>query len=442
VWQDATNGTDIKARRVSDAGVREATRTIRNTTAFENQPSVAITSDGQDYVVAYNREIHSGGLVADHVDVTRVTRSGTTDIVQGHQTLGQGMDVPSISVDGADRFLVGYNDMFDQQVIGRWGQMGTAAPSDKLAHDFEIDVVFGTGLSAAQRNIFLQAADRWEEVILGDLPNVTVDGELIDDVQIDAAAADIDGVNGILGQAGPTTLRNGSQLPSTGVMQFDTADLANMESNGTLFNVILHEMGHVLGIGTLWDNLGLIQGAGSGSPTYTGANGVAGYNAARGFMGIWAPASSVPVEGDGGSGTADSHWDEDILNTELMTGFVESAGVAMPLSRMTVGSLQDMGYSVNYAAADPFSAPFVITRTVRPLTLNSRMSIRAEQPAMMSAEKMDESGSKREIDLALPTRTKSRSSADGLEQFAKGSNTSNAARDAIDAVFALNLDLS
>jgi hypothetical protein len=40
-----------------------------------------------------------------------------------------------------------------------------------------------------------------------------------------------------------------------------------------------------------------------------------------------------------------------------MTGFVEAAGVPMPISRMTVGSLQDMGYTVNYAAADPYSLP-------------------------------------------------------------------------------------
>ena len=34
-------------------------------------------------------------------------------------------------------------------------------------------------------------------------------------------------------------------------MEFDTADLAQMQSEGTLLAVIEHEIGHVLGIGTL-----------------------------------------------------------------------------------------------------------------------------------------------------------------------------------------------
>ena len=38
-------------------------------------------------------------------------------------------------------------------------------------------------------------------------------------------------------------------------MQFDVADMAKLISNGTLQSVVLHEMGHVLGIGTLWDTL-------------------------------------------------------------------------------------------------------------------------------------------------------------------------------------------
>jgi hypothetical protein len=33
---------------------------------------------------------------------------------------------------------------------------------------------------------------------------------------------------------------------------FDSADLADMVQSGIINGVILHEMGHVLGIGTLW----------------------------------------------------------------------------------------------------------------------------------------------------------------------------------------------
>ena len=40
-----------------------------------------------------------------------------------------------------------------------------------------------------------------------------------------------------------------------------------------------------------------------------------------------------------------------------MTGWAEAPGVKMPLSRVTVGQYQDLGYTVDYAAADALSAP-------------------------------------------------------------------------------------
>ena len=51
-------------------------------------------------------------------------------------------------------------------------------------------------------------------------------------------------------------------------MRFDTADVADLEVDGQLETVILHEMGHVLGIGTVW---GLrVSGRGTSDPVFTG----------------------------------------------------------------------------------------------------------------------------------------------------------------------------
>ena len=61
----------------------------------------------------------------------------------------------------------------------------------------------------------------------------------------------------------------------------------------------------------------------------------------------------VPVEDTGGQGTADSHWRESVFGSEIMTGFI-GAG-SNPLSAVTVRSLEDQGYGVNPAAADPFT---------------------------------------------------------------------------------------
>ena len=58
---------------------------------------------------------------------------------------------------------------------------------------FTIDVRFLGGLSEKQKDAFRLAADRWTKAIVGDLPNVQVDGEVIDDVLILAQGTPIDG---------------------------------------------------------------------------------------------------------------------------------------------------------------------------------------------------------------------------------------------------------
>ncbi|MCA9722989.1 MAG: hypothetical protein KC489_11415, partial [Gemmatimonadetes bacterium] len=72
-------------------------------------------------------------------------------------------------------------------------------------------------------------------------------------------------------------------------------------------------------------------------------------------LGLSYAGPPVPVENTGTAGTRDSHWRETILNAELMTGFVEAAGVFMPITRLTIGSLADMGWTVDLTKADPFT---------------------------------------------------------------------------------------
>ena len=241
---------------------------------------------------------------------------------------------------------------------------------------FRIDIVFpDKTLSSTQQQAFRIAATRWSQIISADLPDVTVNGRTIDDLEITATGPFIDGPYGILGQAGPRATRpTGTQLPYTGVMQFDSADLAMMEASGILKDVILHEMGHVLGIGTLWGVKNLLDVTDAANPLYVGTNGLREYRTLAGS----ASATGVPVENTGGSGTAGSHWRDSVFRTELMTGYAEPAGVAMPISRITVGSLQDLGYTVNYAAADPYvlpamTAPVVAARPVTAISANQRM---------------------------------------------------------------------
>jgi len=222
-----------------------------------------------------------------------------------------------------------------------------------MASDFSLEIEFSGGLSVTQQAAFTSARDRWREVIVGALTPVVVDGQQIDGLVIEAQGIFIDGPSGVLGQAGPTILRDDNDLPARGLMSFDTGDLAEMETNGGLTDVILHEMGHVLGIGTLWssDFFDFIEGSGGDDPAYTGPNASREYGDLLGQ----GTATKVPIANTGGPGTREGHWREKTFAHELMTGFL--SGATRPLSRMTIGTLEDMGYEVDHSQADPYALP-------------------------------------------------------------------------------------
>jgi hypothetical protein len=215
------------------------------------------------------------------------------------------------------------------------------------------------------------------------LPGTPADTEVTTGLIIYAAIDSIDGPGKVLGQAGPCYLRGDSLgLSVYGVMEFDSADVRSLINDGTLNAVILHEMGHVLGFGTLWgppipgvipaNCLQLESNPPSqildtyfscpkaqaafdsvGGTSYTGG----GSSPPRGNI--------VPVENCGtspyisptcGVGSVNSHWREGVMDNELMTGFLNSG--TNPLSLVTVAAQEDLGYVVNYAAADPYVHTF------------------------------------------------------------------------------------
>lgn len=211
-------------------------------------------------------------------------------------------------------------------------------PVSASASTFDIEVIFGGGLSTSQQAIFTTAETFWESVVTGYQSSAL--GDLVDGLQINAAGVAIDGAGGVLGSAGPTALESDADhvVASSGIMQFDTADLDALEAAGTLLDVIMHEMAHVMGLGTLW-TFNDVYVAGSGE--YTGAFGLAEYQ--NEFDPL---ATFIPVELDGGPGTADAHWDEDWAGgfREIMTGFLDSP---VFVSDTTIASFADIGYTVN-----------------------------------------------------------------------------------------------
>lgn len=251
--------------------------------------------------------------------------------------------------------------------------LGTAVPSS-----YNVEVVFLTPVTPNQRTAFLDAAARWSSIVVSSFPAdlVTADpnscgsntpaiNQSITSVLIYATIAPIDGPGQILGGASPCWVRIPGYLTLVGDMTFDIADMPALESNNILKPVILHEMGHVLGFGSLWTYVtpSLLTFGTTDSTYFNGPTAISRYNTAGGSI-AFPSLYAVPVENTGGPGTQDGHWRETVMTTELMTGYLALG--ASPLSAITIGSLSDLGYSVNYTTADaylvtapPFGAPSI-----------------------------------------------------------------------------------
>jgi len=233
-----------------------------------------------------------------------------------------------------------------------------AAPSTE---PFDITLEFVGSFTPARTAAFTNAAQRWSQVIHSGLSNISLSyaangcgaaspafSGVIDDVRISASVVEIDGPNKVLASAGPCYYRTSGGLAVAGSMSFDIADIDALEASGDLNDVVLHEMGHVLGIGTLPGWSSQQTGVGTASSSFVGPR----------TLGVWQALGGtgpVPVENNGVAGTTDSHWRESTFDRELMTGY-EDAGLD-PLSRLTIGALGDLGYQVDLGAADSFLLP-------------------------------------------------------------------------------------
>lgn len=221
---------------------------------------------------------------------------------------------------------------------------------------------------------FELAAKRWQKVIVGDVTpsfpanQVTdwFDGQFdqpfngaVNDLVIGFSITDIDGRGGTLGSAGPTFLRsNGRGAPIAGVMRFDRVDARQMPL-GDFKAIVLHEMGHVLGlVGTTTNRCSAACNPNSGQQSgYSCPFANAEYEQ---LVSDFSNTDPLKLENNGGAGTACGHWEENSFRTsassELMTGFFE-ANLLQPISLVTVAALDDLGfYDVDYCGADVWPA--------------------------------------------------------------------------------------
>ncbi|MEJ8809753.1 hypothetical protein WKW77_01650 [Variovorax ureilyticus] len=175
------------------------------------------------------------------------------------------------------------------------------------------------------------------------------------------------------------TAVSASQLipfPYAAKMQVDLSDLDNLlNDRERFFDSIVHEIGHVLGIGTSWEGQGqgpVLVRIDPASQSTTGGSGavtmkrskVAMYigQHARDAYGLVKGGGSpeVPLDTEYVGSTRAFHWSEDELKHEIMsprlddpTVGVGTVGGSNVISAVSAGALADLRYIVDMSGAQP-----------------------------------------------------------------------------------------
>lgn len=395
-WTLGAAGSNTLVATVSGSGIAGNPVTFSATATAPGAAAnvAADTGNGQAGLVGYALNIRPAVKVTD-ASGNPVSGTSVTFAVTGGGGSVTGATVTS--------------NVFGIAQVGSW-VLGAAAGSNSLSATaaglngspvsfaatgqvgtYKIGLLnIGPALAAPVQAALDSAVAKWQRIIYKALPptNMTIPaGQACGDAgapAIDTTSItgliilvkfdSIDGAGNILGQAGPCGIRSGTDLSVLGEMEFDTADVATMISNGSLNSVMLHEMGHVIGFGTLWNFATTCLVDQSSPPTtildtyFSCANARIEFDSIGGVnytgAGLNPPGGKkVPVENCGsgvpsgcGAGTVNAHWREPVFGNELMTGYIQSG--SNPLSVVTVGSLADQGYTVNYAGADTYTHSF------------------------------------------------------------------------------------
>ena len=213
---------------------------------------------------------------------------------------------------------------------------------------FNINLIFDPGFTDDQKAAMRRAADRWEEVVVGDLPDVPIDGYMetrgehgprmagvVDDLVVHSRWAPGKSIT----HAWKGGVRDASGLAFYGGASYST--LAVQWRPGLFREIGQHEMGHVLGLflsGRRFRNE-------IGSPPewyFTGPLAVEAFDAAGGSA---YDGPKIPMDSRG------VHWRRSVFGEEIMSS---NADV---ISAVTLQALADLGYVVDLTKADEYRLP-------------------------------------------------------------------------------------
>ncbi len=281
------------------------------------------------------------------------------------------------------------------------------------AGKYVIDLIFDGPFAddPVFREVAREAAARWERIIVDDFESHTVSmnaGQCF--AQAPAFSVTTTGLvvlvltdslgGGIAGYGGPCVLRQRpgdwsiSGAPAVGVIQLDSTLVRSyLTSNRTILrDLVTHEIGHVIGIGTRWSPLGQSYDVGNlrlGPETdwrFTGESA----GAASANLGYTVPGEYVPLEIRGGAGTAGAHLRSGPYVREVMGGWLTHGGAR--LTTVTAGMLRDLGYTVQLAGAE-----VVTVAEVDPVSVGPRIPPGASGMAGVNARL--QVGSERRVEL-------------------------------------------
>ena len=230
---------------------------------------------------------------------------------------------------------------------------------------FNIELVFIDGVDYEYQLALQRAADRWENVVVGDKTDINFlsnpysewsshinawirVNKIVDDLIIFVNEKPLDG--DVLAASLVPIIGSSNMLPVIAAIALDDLALRDLEPDA-LDRIMLHEIGHCLGFGTttVWDNLLKEWPVSSwrDQPHFTGLFAGVMFDIASNFT---YPGKKVPIDDDGG------HWLDSAIGDEIMAkGWTYPT--KMPISEMTVGAFLDLGYDVSFWGGQAYQTP-------------------------------------------------------------------------------------